>query len=145
MAFRGTFDHSLDNRGRMAVPARYRDAFAEGGVIAISPDGCLELYTAEEFDRTAEELTPQPASLQRGRRLRRALYGRSTEVELDGQGRVLIPARFREEAQITGQALLLGRRECLEIWDPERWATESAIVEREYAADLEASGSQPSA
>ena len=142
MAFRGTFDHSLDNRGRMAVPARYRDAFAEGGVITLSADGCLELYTSEEFDRTAEGLTNQPANLQRGRRLRRALYGRSTEVELDGQGRILIPARFREAAHLSGQAVLLGRRECLEIWSPEVWEHESTVVEREFAANLEASGGE---
>ena len=145
MAFRGTFEHSLDNRGRMAVPARYREAFSAGGVIALSADGCLELYTAEEFDRTAEGLTQEPASHQRGRRLRRALYGRSTEVELDGQGRILIPARFREQAQLSGQAVLLGRRECLEIWSPEVWASESTIVEREFSANLEASAVEGSA
>jgi MraZ protein len=144
LAFRGTFDHSLDNRGRMAVPARYRDAFADGGVITQGPDGCLELYTAEDFDRTAEDMTQEPANHQRGRRLRRALYGRSSEVELDGQGRVLISARFREAAQLTGQALLIGRRECLEIWSPEVWTSESTVVEREYAANLEASGGEPS-
>ena len=142
MAFRGTFDHSLDNRGRMAVPARYRDVFAEGGVITQSADGCLELYTADEFDRTAEDLTRESASHQRGRRLRRALYGRSTEVELDGQGRILIPARFRESAQLAGQAVLLGRRECLEIWSPDVWESESTVVDREYAANLEASGGE---
>ena len=145
MAFRGTFDHSLDNRGRMAVPARYRDLFAEGGVITQSADGCLELYTAEEFDLIAEDMTREPANRQRGRRLRRALYGRSTEVELDGQGRILVPARFRESAGITGQAVLLGRRECLEIWSPEVWASESTVVEREFSANLEASGGEGTA
>ena len=142
MAFRGTFAHSLDNRGRMAVPARYRAAFAEGGVVTQSADGCLELYTAAEFDRTAEDLTRESASQPRGRRLRRALYGGSTEVELDGQGRILLPARFRERAQLTGQAVLLGRRECLEIWSPEVWERESALVETEFASDLAASGGE---
>lgn len=142
MAFRGTFAHSLDNRGRMAVPARYRATFAEGGVVTQGADGCLELYTAAEFDRTAEQMTSEPASHQRGRRLRRALYGRSSEVELDGQGRILIPARFRESAQLTGQAVLLGRRECLEIWSPEVWERESAVVESEYSENLEASGGE---
>ncbi len=142
MAFRGTFAHSLDNRGRMAVPARYRATFAEGGVVTQGADGCLELYTAAEFDRTAEQMTSEPASQQRGRRLRRALYGRSSEVELDGQGRILIPARFRESAQLTGQAVLLGRRECLEIWSPEVWERESAVVESEYSENLEASGGE---
>jgi len=145
LAFRGMFDHSLDNRGRMAVPARYRDVFAGGGVITQSADGCLELYTAAEFDRTAEDLTREPANRQRGRRLRRALYGHSTEVELDGQGRILIPARFRDQAGITGQAVLLGRRECLEIWSPEVWESESTVVESEFRANLEASSGEGTA
>ena len=76
-AFRGKFEHSLDHRGRLAVPARYRDAFADGGVLTPSPDGCLEFYPSAGFDAVANELTGEGANRQRGRRLRRALYARS--------------------------------------------------------------------
>ncbi len=138
MAFRGTFDHSLDDRGRLAVPARYRDAFTAGGVLAPSPDGCLELYPVEEFENTANQLTAAGANLQRGRRLRRGLYARSWEVDLDRQGRILIPQPLREGANLAGSVVLAGRRECLEIWSRERWQQELGIVEREYATNLEA-------
>ncbi len=126
------------------MPARYRDAFAEGGVITQGPDGCLELYTAAEFDRTGEDLTSEPASHQRGRRLRRALYGRSFDVDLDRQGRVLIPAGLREAAGLSGAAVLWGRRECLEIWSQAAWTAEKSVVEREFSANLEASSVDPS-
>ena len=138
MAFRGMFEHSLDDRGRLAVPARYREAFADGGVLTPSPDGCLELYPVQEFENTALTLTAEAVNRQRGRRLRRGLYARSWDVELDRQGRILIPQLLREEAQLSRQAVLAGRRECLEIWSQERWQQELGIVERGYGADLEA-------
>src|SRR3990172_3824711 len=102
MAFRGTFEHSLDDRGRVAVPARYREAFGEGGVLTPSPDGCLELYPAAEFENTAFALTTEGANLQRGRRLRRGVYARSWDVELDRQGRILIPPPLREAVGLSG-------------------------------------------
>lgn len=138
MAFRGTFEHSLDNRGRLAVPARYREAFAEGGVLTPSPDGCLELYPVQEFENTAQDLTAERANHQRGRRLRRGLYARSWDVDLDRQGRILIPQALRDEIQLSGSAVLAGRRECLEIWSQAGWERELVVVEQEYAANLEA-------
>ena len=138
ISFRGTFAHSLDERGRIAVPARYREALADGGVLTRSPDGCLELYPLQEFENTAQELAAERANRQRGRRLRREIYGRSWDVELDQQGRILIPQELREAARLRGPTVLLGRRECIEIWNQELWEREAAVVEREYAANLEA-------
>lgn len=137
-AFRGTFEHSLDQRGRIAIPARYRSAFAEGGVLTPSADGCLELYPAATFDEIAEALTAEGANLQRGRRLRRALYARSWDVELDKQGRILIPPTMRELVQVEDGLVLAGRGECLELWSQERWNDEAIAVERDYASNLEA-------
>ena len=137
-AFRGTFEHSLDQRGRLAIPARYRQAFAKGGVLTPSPDGCLELYPAAAFDETADQLTAEGANLQRGRRLRRALYARSWDVDLDKQGRILIPQSMRDAADVQDAVVVAGRGECLELWGLERWHEESSAVERDYAANLEA-------
>ena len=137
MAFRGTFEHSLDDRGRVAVPARYRDAFADGGVLTPSPDGCLELYPVREFENVADDLTAEGAHHQRGRRLRRGLYARSYDVELDKQGRILIPPSLREAVGLAGSVVLAGRRECLELWGATRWHQELTVVAQEYAKNLE--------
>jgi MraZ protein len=142
-AFRGTFEHSLDQRGRVAVPARYRDAFAEGGVLTPSPDGCLELYPAAAFDANAASMTAEGPNVQRGRRLRRALYARSWDVELDKQGRILIPQAMRDESQVRDTVVVAGRGECLELWGIERWQEETSAVERDYAANLEAQERSP--
>ncbi len=143
MAFRGTYEHSLDERGRLAIPARYREAFAEGGVLAPGPDGCLELYPTADFESRAQDLTPVGPTRQRGRRLRRGLDARSWDVELDKQGRILLPPSLRESMELSGTVVLAGRRECLELWNPARWQHEMAIVEHEYRADLEAQGAGP--
>jgi len=137
-AFRGKFEHSLDQRGRLAIPARYRDAFADGGVLTPSPDGCLEFYPSAGFDAVAGELTGEGANRQRGRRLRRALYARSWDVELDKQGRILIPQAMREAAMVNDTVIVAGRGECLELWGVERWEEEVTAVDRDYAANLEA-------
>lgn len=140
MAFRGTYEHSLDERGRVAVPARYREAFLAGGVLTPSPDGCLELYPVAEFENTAQDLTAERTIHPRGRRLRRGIYARSWDVELDKQGRILIPPTLRESSGLTGTVVLAGRRECLEIWANDRWEQEREAVAAEYAAILQTRG-----
>ena len=142
--FRGIFEHSLDNRGRLAVPARYRDAFADGGVLVPSADGCLELYPSDSYDETAQSLTAENRNHRRARRLRRAVFARSWDLELDRQGRILIPQALREQVHLGGNAVIVGGRECVEIWDSERWAQELAEVEREFATDLETLDATPS-
>ena len=137
-AFRGTFEHSLDDRGRVAVPARYRHTFVDGGVLTPGADGCLELYPVQAFEDTAQDFTADGANMPRGRRVRRGLYARSFDVELDKQGRILVPQALREAAALSGSVVLAGRRECLEIWAQERWQAEITQVEQGFSADLEA-------
>ena len=141
MAFRGNYEHSLDNGGRVAIPARFRDAFADGGILKPSPDGCLELYTVVDFETTARELSTESAQQHRGRRVRRAIYAMSYDVEIDRQGRILVPQTMRSHAGLEGAVVLAGRGECLEIWSAEGWRQEQATVESEHAAILEAQGS----
>ena len=140
MAFRGNYEHSLDNGGRVAIPARFRDAFTDGGVLNPSPDGCLELYPVEDFETTARALSTESAQQHRGRRVRRATYAMSHDVEIDRQGRIRIPQAMRMRAGLEGAVVLAGRGECLEIWSVEGWRQEQATVESEYAAILEAQG-----
>ena len=137
MAFRGTYEHTVDDRGRVAIPARYRHEFAEGIVLTLSPEGCLEIYTQEGFDEMSNLVTAEPATHLKGRRLRRGFFARSGDAELDRQGRILIPAQRRETAQLNGAVIINGRRECLEVWSHDRWEKELEQVEAAYAAELE--------
>lgn len=137
MVFRGTYEYTIDERGRVAVPPRYRDAFAEGAVLATSSDGCLELYSAADYEEEARQFENVPTSREMGRRLRRGFFARSFDVELDRQGRILIPPHLRTAAGLTGPVVVVGRSECLEIWARDRWEAELAIVEDQYPAALE--------
>ena len=135
--FYGSFAYSLDDRGRLAVPARYRPAFAAGVVLRVGPEGCLEMYTLEGFEAEKDRLLGEHRSTrsQQGRRLRRGFLAGVSDLELDGQGRVLLSAALREAAGLTDRAVVIGCGDYVEIWDPARWETELASVEREIQAD----------
>lgn len=125
MGFRGNFEHTLDDRGRVAIPAKYRTEFPGSiAVIAPSPDGCLQVYPEPAFKEMSDEVASQPATTVEGRRSRRLFDAQAFDAELDRQGRVLIPARFREQLGLNGTVIIAGNRECLEIWSPEGWERE---------------------
>jgi len=124
MTFRGIYEHTVDERGRIALPARYRHEFVEGVVLTLGQEGCIEVYTPSGFAEMSDLMAAEPATTPEGRRSRRRFDAQSFDTELDRQGRMLIPAKFREEAGLQGPAVIAGRRECLEIWNPERWGQE---------------------
>jgi MraZ protein len=136
--FLGTFDYAMDERGRLPLPPRYRDAFRNGIVLSQgSPDRCLRVYTQEAFEEQARQFTAEPSMRRRGRVLRHSLFPRSHEVELDKQNRILIPAPLREYAGLSGKVLVLGMGECLEIWSPEAYAEVAEHVNDQIEGTLE--------
>lgn len=137
MAFRGTYEHTVDDRGRVAIPARHRHEFVDGVILTLSPERCVEVYNEDGFNEMSNLVKAEPATHLKGRRLRRRLFGRSWDAELDGQYRILIPAQLREAAQLSGPVIVYGRGECLEIWNRDRWQEELQEVEDAYAAELE--------
>lgn len=143
MVFRGTFEYTIDNRGRIPIPARYRATFSNGAVLTEGQDGCIEVYTTDSYEGEAEFLLQQRATRKKVRRLQRGFFGRSLDVELDGQGRILLPPRLRQRGDLNGSVLIVGRGECLEIWNPERWAAEQEAIEEEYEVDLESMEERP--
>jgi MraZ protein len=117
--FRGRYEHTVDDRGRVSLPARYRDEFSGGAIVQMSPDGCIDVYTEEGFQEVANHVV-EPPTTSDGRRARRVHYHESYDTELDRQGRILIPPRLRQMAAVNGAVIIAGRKECLEIWNPER-------------------------
>jgi MraZ protein len=124
--FLGRYEYAMDVRGRVPVPPRYRDLFARGGVLSQGPDPCLRLFTQDSFDEQATLYTAQPATEPAGRTTRRSFFAQSFSVELDRQGRILIPAALRQYAGLEGNAVVVGSGEWLEIWDPGRFESEMA-------------------
>jgi MraZ protein len=119
--FLGEYIHSLDPKGRLTIPARFRTQLADGLVISRGPDPCLVIYPQREWQALAEALGRLPRSQRAARSYNRLLFGGATEAQLDRMGRVLIPAFLREYASITEDAVVVGVNTVIEVWNPESW------------------------
>ena len=128
--FSGIFDLTLDDRGRVAVPARYRHLFERGAMLVQGLDGQVELWTVEGYKTGSLEFTEESMTTPEGRRLRRMRYAPAWDVELDRQGRVLIPPKLRQKNALDGAVIVCGRGECLEVWSSQRWEAEEAQMEQ---------------
>jgi MraZ protein len=117
--FLGRYDYAMDDRGRVPLPPRYRDAFAHGAMLNQGPDPCLRLFTADNFDQQAQLYTREDATEEPARQIRRSFFANCFSVELDKQGRILIPAPLRAYARLDANVLISGAGEWLEIWNPD--------------------------
>jgi len=123
--FRGSFEHTVDSKGRVSVPSKFRDIIAdrfEGRlVLAMDYDKCLMVYPLEEWEKLEEKIKTLSAVKQEVKDFRRFLLSSATECELDKQGRILLPAGHRDHAGIKKNVMLVGIIEKIEIWDANAW------------------------
>jgi MraZ protein len=119
--FFGRFEHSLDDKGRLILPAKFRVPFERGGYLTQFHDGCLALWTPDEFDLQMSSMQERSFSGRSDRNLARVWASTSHEVEIDRQGRMAIPMHLREFAALQGDVLVHGAIDRVELWDPGRW------------------------
>jgi MraZ protein len=130
LAFRGQYEHSLDAKDRLTIPARHRAALADGVVLFEELDPCVSIYPPREYDRLTERYLAQLSPLSReGRMMRRRFHARSHDESLDAAGRVRLPKHLIEHAGLAGSCVIVGVQDHLEIWAPERWAAEDAEID----------------
>ena len=126
----GSYDHTIDDKNRLTLPAKFREAFTDGVVITRGLDGCLFAYRRADWDRLVESrLAPLDPLSPGTRRLERFFYSGASEAELDKQGRVMVPAPLIEHAQLGKEVVVAGVNDRLEIWDRAAWRRELAEVE----------------
>ena len=126
----GEYEHTIDDKSRLTLPARFRQAFAEGVVVSRGLDGCLYAYPRAEWARAIEARLEELDPLSKeGRRLQRYFYSGAAEDELDKQGRIGIPGPLLEHAQLGRDVVVAGVHDHLEIWDRAAWRRELAEVE----------------
>ena len=126
----GAYDHTLDDKNRLTLPAKYREAFKDGIVVTRGLDGCLYAYRRPDWDGLVESrLAPLDPLSPETRRLQRFFYAGAAEAELDKQGRVMIPAQLIEHAKLGREVVVAGVNDRLEIWDRAAWRKELAEVE----------------
>lgn len=126
--FRGVNAIQLDEKGRMAIPSRFRERLQtqSNGLLVITIETettCLLLYPIQEWEQIEQKISGLPSFNPAARRLQRLLIGHATEVELDGQGRILIPQPLREYAGLQKSLMLVGQGKKFEIWDETFWNT----------------------
>ena len=127
--FTGEYRHTVDDKGRIAVPAKFRVQLGAGAVVSRWLDECLAIHTQAGWDELATKVAALPITDQNSRRFQRFVFAGAAEVELDRQGRVLLPAYLREEAGLEEEALVVGARDHAEIWAPDRWAAYSRTMQ----------------
>jgi len=119
--FTGEYRHTVDDKGRIAVPAKFRAQLAEGAFVSRWLDACLAIHTRAGWDALAEKVAGLPITDQGSRLFQRFIFAGGVEAELDRQGRILLPAFLREAAGLDGEAVVVGSRDHAEIWAPSRW------------------------
>src|SRR5205823_4339730 len=126
----GEHEHTIDDKNRLTLPARFRHAFAGGIVVTRGMDGCLFAYTREDWQRVVDRRLGALDTLsQRSRRMQRFFFSGATEGELDTQGRVGLPGALLEHAKLGRDVVVAGVYDHLEIWDRAAWRRELAEVE----------------
>ena len=149
MLLTGTYSRAVDDKLRVSLPKRLREAMGcgVGGSVFVTPgtDGSLAIYTAEAFDRLAGQLSQASPTRRDVRAFRRMLYGQAQQVELDRQGRIRIGPELARTAGIRREVVLVGVEDHLELWDQTAWDAYLAEQQPRYDAIAEAAFGEPTA
>jgi MraZ protein len=143
LAFHGTFEHSLDAKNRLTIPAKFRAALAGKVFLVRAVDPCISLYPEATYtELTQAALSGLNPFSPKARELKRMLYGNATDTEVDSAGRVMLTPRQLEHASIGREVVITGAGDCLELWDRSAWETyDRDLAQR--APDLTASLGHP--
>jgi MraZ protein len=146
--FVGQYRHSIDAKGRLAIPARHREQLPSGSHVTVAPDGCLRIYPPAEWEALTVELRVSAATDPIERNLIRKLFADAHEIEFDKQGRVLIPAPLRAGAGLSNSAVVAGANNVVEVWSEDRWDSlhtegDVTVLADQYAERHRGSSSNP--
>lgn len=135
--FMGEYQHTIDSKGRVSIPARFREELGEHFVTTKGLDNCLFVYPMEEWHRLEQKLKSLPFTRADARAFARFFFSGAVECELDKQGRVLIPQMLREHAKIIKDVVIIGVSTRIEIWAKEVWEEYSLQAAANYEAIAE--------
>jgi MraZ protein len=133
--FVGRYEHSLDTKGRVILPVKFRADFERGGFLTEHREGCLALWTPGEFERQMQAMQERASSGRTERNRARTWAASSHEVEIDRQGRMAIPAHLRQFGSLDGDVLVCGAIDRVELWNPEVWRERIAPAEQWFLED----------
>ncbi|MFC1961485.1 division/cell wall cluster transcriptional repressor MraZ [Chloroflexota bacterium] len=129
--FYGEFEYKIDEKGRVPVPPRFRNALKDGVVLTPGIEQCITAYPLAEWKKLATELTGTSATPSKLRRLNRAIFATAFSTQTDGQGRIALPAPLREHAGIEDEVVVAGANTYLEIWSKGDWEEEKTLSQQQ--------------
>ncbi|HSV86537.1 MAG TPA: division/cell wall cluster transcriptional repressor MraZ [Levilinea sp.] len=127
--FFGQYEHTVDEKGRLTIPSRYRDLLLDGAYITQGFDQNLMVLTAAAFERVYARVNRMSLTDPIARQLKRLIFSYADRVEVDRAGRILIPQFLRTSAQLDGAAIMVGVGDYFEIWSPDRWQEQNSILQ----------------
>ena len=123
--FIGEHSHTIDDKGRVSVPAKYREQLSEGLVVTRGLDHCLWIYTKPEWEKIAGKLAALPISQKKSRAFARLMLAGAWDAELDSQGRIVLPEYLRTYSGLGKHVIIAGLYNRIEVWDEDSWQTYS--------------------
>jgi MraZ protein len=120
--FLGEYEHTIDDKGRLAIPARFREQLSAGVIVTRGFDACLIGFPRSYWDRLAQRVSSLPFGQNGTRDIQRRLFSAAADLPLDRQGRILIPQNLRDFAGLGDQVVIAGLNEYFEVWSSTRWA-----------------------
>jgi MraZ protein len=142
MFFMGTYTPKLDEKGRLILPAKFRDRLSEGLVVTQGQEKCLDVFPSDVFMEEANRARSKGMTSRSGRDQIRMLFASAEEVVPDKQGRIPIAVPLREYAAISRDVIVIGAMDRVEIWEPSRWRDYNAAAQETFA-DLDEDGNPP--
>lgn len=138
--FIGEYQHNIDEKGRLAMPKKFRADLSKGAVVTRGLDRCLFVYPMEQWEELAKKLASMPISQSKSRAFARLMLAGAMDVQLDKQGRIVLPEYLREYASMSKKTVVAGLYDRLEIWDEEAWSAYKAATEEDSNEIAEALG-----
>ena len=135
-SFLGQHRYQMDGKGRIALPSRFKDAFGASMLLILGRDAGLWAYAEEDWPRVTGQIDSGPLSSRQERNRARALFSHAERVNVDDQGRVVIPQFLRERAKLDREVVVLGISDHLEIWPAGEWDRQEQVLVEEYVADV---------
>ena len=132
--FLGEFEHTIDDKGRLTIPAKFRPELEGGVVITRGLDGCLWAYGRAEWEILAEKIAKMPTTNQAARNFARFMFSSAFDSVPDRQGRIIVPQNLRDYADITNETVVIGVMNRVELWQPEKWSQVVSAVEEDPEA-----------
>lgn len=119
--FMGEYQHNIDAKGRIIIPAKFREDLGASMIVTRGLDGCLTIYTHEQWHQVVENLKKLPSTKREARMYTHMLMSKAADCEVDAQGRIRIPVHLSKEAGLEKHCVLVGVNDHVEIWDQVRW------------------------